>query len=159
MHEDREHRTGEHCPECGAPRIDGMNCWEQLGAILALEWQDPELQAEHFMTVASYNLQHPAQFTEQAITGLAQQFREYLNKGLPVTEIRRRVAQSAEGKTKVLKPETERRPVLKLWSMTIADVYLPNQPQGAAARVKAWAATIRKELEHELLPNSSSAHA
>lgn len=67
-------------------------------------------------------------------------------KGLPVTEIRRRVAQSAEGKAKVLKPEVARRPVLKRWSMTIADVYLPNQPEGAAARVKAWAASIQPEL-------------
>ena len=146
MNTDRENRETESCPECGASLVDGMNCWEQLGAILAWEWQNPELMAEHFLTVASYNLQHPAQFTEDAITGLAQQFREHLDKGLPVTEIRRRVAQSAEGKTKVLKPEAERHVVLKHWSMTIADVYLPDRPQGAAARVKAWAASIRSEL-------------
>ena len=102
--------------------------------------------AQHFLTVASYNLQHSAQFTEEAITGLAQQFCEHLDKGLPVTEIRRRVAQSAEGKTKVLKPEAERHPVLKQWPMTIADVYLPDQPQGAAERVKAWATSIRSQL-------------
>lgn len=146
MNVDRDERVAESCPECGAPCVDGMNCWEQLGAVLAWEWQDPALLAVHFLTVASYNLQHPAQFTEQAIIGLAQQFRAHLDKGLPVTEIRRRVAQSAEGKAKVLKPEAERRPVLKQWSMTIADVYLPAQPQGAAVRVKAWAATIRSEL-------------
>ena len=146
MNEDQDNRTGEHCPECGAPLVEGMNCWEQLGAIIAWEWQDPELMAQHFLTVASYNLQHPAQFTEEAITGLAQQFCEHLDKGLPVTEIRRRVAQSAEGKTKVLKPEAERHPVLKQWSMTIADVYLPDQPQGAAERVKAWATSIRSQL-------------
>jgi hypothetical protein len=52
-----------HCAECGAPRVSGMTCWEMLGAIIAWEYHDPALLAEHFLTVASYNLQHPAQFT------------------------------------------------------------------------------------------------
>jgi hypothetical protein len=30
--------------------------------------------------------------------------------------------------------------------MTIADVYIPERPQGAAGRVAAWAAAIRSEL-------------
>jgi hypothetical protein len=40
-----------HCPECGAPRVNGMTCWEMLGMLLAWEYDDPELQAEHFLTV------------------------------------------------------------------------------------------------------------
>ena len=52
------------CPECGGPRVNGLTCWEQLGMIGVWEFQDPELMAEHFLTVASYNLQHPAQFTD-----------------------------------------------------------------------------------------------
>lgn len=52
------------CPECGARRVEGMTCWEQLGMIIAWEADDPELLAEHFLTVATYNLQHPAQFTD-----------------------------------------------------------------------------------------------
>jgi hypothetical protein len=50
----------------------------------------------------------------------------------------------------VLKPEAERRPVLRQWSLTIADVYLPDQPQGAAERVKAWAASIRREFDQSV---------
>ncbi len=46
----------------------------------------------------------------------------------------------------MLKPEAERKPVLRRWSVTIADVYLPDQLQGAAARVQAWAAAIRREI-------------
>lgn len=46
------------CPECGAPTGDGLTCWEQLGSILAWEYNDPALMAEHFLTVASYNLQN-----------------------------------------------------------------------------------------------------
>lgn len=133
------------CSECGAPQVGGLTCWEQLGALLAWEWQDPALLAVHFLTVASYNLQHPAQFTDEAMTGLTAAFIAHLDQGLPIAELRRRVSHVAEGKTRVLKKAAERRPILRPWSMTIADVYLPDQPQGAADRVRAWAAAIRRE--------------
>jgi hypothetical protein len=136
----------ETCPECGAAMVDGMNCWEQLGAILAWEGNDPELAAEHFLTVASYNLQHPAQFTDEALAGLRASLIEHLDRGTAVQHLRHRAAKEYRGKKRVLKPVDERRPVLRRWSMTIADVYTPNRPQGAAARVKAWAAAIRREL-------------
>lgn len=134
------------CPECGASLVDGLDCWGQLGAIIAWEWQDPELMAQHFLTVASYNLQHPAQFTAKALTGLRQQFIDHLDNGVSVQEVRRYVSSLAEGNTKVLIPEAERHPVLRPWPMTINVVYLPNQPTGAAEQVKAWAASIREEL-------------
>jgi len=73
-------------------------------------------------------------------------FVEHLDQGLAVTEIRRRVGKAAAGATRVLKPKHERQPVLRQWTMTIADVYLPDQPEGAAERVRAWAATIRREM-------------
>ncbi len=117
-----------------------------MGAVLAWEWQDPELGAVHFLTVASYNLQHPAQFTAAALAGLREQYIAHLDQGVAVSEIRRRVGKTAAGATRVLKPEEERRPVLRQWSMTIADVYIPDRPDGAAGRVKAWAASIRKEM-------------
>ena len=117
-----------------------------MGAVCAWEWQDPELAAVHFLTVASYNLQHPAQFTDEALAGLTAVYKEYLDRGLAVAEIRRRVGALAAGSTRVLRPPAERRPVLRRWPMTVADVYLPDQPQGAADRVRAWAAAIRREL-------------
>lgn len=139
-------RVTETCPECGASLVNGMTCWEQLGGIIAWEWQDPELLAEHFLTVASYNLQHPAQFTDEVIAGLRAVFVDRLDRGVSIEKIRRRVSYLAEGKTRVLKADVERRPVLRRWSMTIADVYLPDQPQGAAGRVRVWAAAIRQDL-------------
>ncbi len=134
-----------HCPECSAPRVNGMTCWEMLGGVLAWESQDPELLAEHFLTVASFNLQHPAQFTDAALAGLRTVFIEHLDQGLALVEVRRRVGKVAAGATRVLKPEAERQPRLHQWRMTIADVYLPDHPKGAAERVRAWAATIRAE--------------
>lgn len=133
-----------YCPECGAPNTDGLSCWEMLGALLAWEYGDPELRAEHFLTVACYNLQHPAQFTDAALDGLRAAFIEHLDRGMAVAEIRRRVGKVAGGTARVLKPESERRPVLREWPITIADVYLPDRPQGAAERVRAWAAAIRR---------------
>lgn len=134
------------CPECGAPRVDGLTCWEQLGMLIAWEHNDPALRAEHFLIVASYNLQHPAQFTEQTIIGLRHSLIDHLDHGVLVETIRQRNAEAYKGNTRVLRPEAERTPVLRSWPITIADVYLPDQPEDAAARVRAWAATIRSEL-------------
>jgi uncharacterized protein DUF5946 len=136
-----------YCPECGAPMVNGLSCWEMLGMLIAWESDDPELQAEHVLTVASYNLQHPAHFTEATLAGLQAVFIERLDHGLGLAEIRRRVGKAAAGATRVLKPESERQPLLRQWTMTIADVYLPDQPEGAAERVRAWAAVIRQTIK------------
>jgi Family of unknown function (DUF5946) len=114
-----------------------------LGALLAWEYDDAELRAEHFLTVACYNLQHPAQFAEATLAGLQAILIERLDHGLGIAEIRRRVGKAAAGATRVPKPEAERQPVLCQWSMIIADVYLPDRPKGAAGRAHAWAAVTR----------------
>ncbi len=144
MDENAQPAASGVCPECGAPTVDGLSCREQLDAIAAWEWQDPALLAQHFLTVASYNLQHPAQFTDAAIAGLRELFIAHLDQGMAVVEVRRRVGQQAAGSVTVLKPAAERRPVLRHWPMTIADVYRSGQPEGAADRVRAWAASICK---------------
>ena len=134
------------CPECGAPAVEGLGCWQQLGAILAWEAHDAELAAEHFSTVACYNLQHPAQFTDAAMSGLRTALIDRLDHGVPVAVLRRRAAAVYGGSKRVLRPIAERRSVLRRWGMTIADVYIPERPGGAAERVRRWAATIRSEL-------------
>jgi len=134
------------CLECGAPTIDGITCWEQLGLLIAWEYDDPELQAEHFLIVASYNLQHPAQFTDEALAALRTAFIERLDNGLTIAEIRQRVGKATGGKRRVLRDEAERQPMFRAWSITIADVYIPDKPQGAAERVRMWAASIRNEI-------------
>lgn len=135
------------CSECGNPALNGLNCWGQLGQLIAWEWQDPELLAEHFLTVSSYNLQHPAQFTDEAICGLKEAFIDYLDKDISISEIRHRISSMTEGAVKVLRPVHERKIVFKSWSKTIGSVYIADRPQGAAARVRAWAQSIRNELE------------
>lgn len=136
----------EHCPECGAPKIEGLDCWNQLCLILAWESNDPELWALHFVIVAAYNLQHPAKFTEEAYAELQEVFIDYLENRIGIPEIRQRVSKSSNGKKRVEKPEAERIPVLRRWDQTIDSVCGPNTPEGAAQRVKNWVESIRKEL-------------
>jgi hypothetical protein len=115
--------------------------------LVAWEADDPELRAEHFLIVASYNLQHPARFTDEALANLRAGLIEHLDRGTAAEELRRRASLRFEGSTRVLKPVSERRPVLLQWDTTIADVYLPDQPESAAERVRGWAAAIRRDLE------------
>ena len=133
------------CAECGAARVEGMTCWEQLGAVLAWEWQDAALAAEHFLTVASYNIQHPAQFMDDALEGLRAALIAQLDEGTSTKEIRRRLAGVYEGKRRVLRPAEEQRPVRRRWGVTVDEVYAPG-PERAAERVRAWAAAIRREM-------------
>jgi hypothetical protein len=121
-----------------------------LGAILSWEGQDPDLAAEHFLTVASYNLQHPAQFMEDVLEGLRIAVVDYLYYGVSPAELRRRAGRTYEGKRRVLKPENERRPVLHRWEMTIADVYLSDHPEGAADRVRTWGKSLAGSFHREL---------
>lgn len=114
--------------------------------IISWESEDLELLAEHFLTVATYNLQHPAQFTEQTIQELRTAFVDRLDRGVSVQEIRGRMGRIFAGSTRVLRPEAERRPVRRAWSRTIADVCIPDRPAGAAARVREWAAAVRREM-------------
>jgi hypothetical protein len=122
-----------------------MDCKAQFEAVLAWEWNDPELLALHFITVASYNLQHPAQFTEQALTALKREYIDHLDRGKPVAEIRRRMTAALDGNARVLRDDAERRAALRPAGRTVAGVYLPDRPDGAAERVRAWASAVRRE--------------
>jgi hypothetical protein len=66
--------------------------------------------------------------------------------GVAVAEIRRRVGRAAAGRRQVLREVSERRPMRRAWSMTIAGVYIADKPDGAAERVRTWAACVRKDL-------------
>jgi hypothetical protein len=142
-----EERFMTICPECGAAHDDGLTCETRFHLLLAWEAQDPTLQQVHFLTVASYNLQHPAMFQPTAIASLRTALRSYLRDGVPISAIRMAIRSSVGGATKVLRPATERQLRLRTWSITIADVALPDQPQGAAERVQVWAKAILHVLE------------
>jgi hypothetical protein len=126
------------CPECGADQRF-LTCADRLGLLLAWEVEDEALRAVHFLTVASYNLQHPAAFTHDAIAGLREAVCGYLDGRLSIAEIRRRAGRAS----RILRPGGPAAPRLRAWPMTIDVVATPGNPTGAADRVRAWAATIR----------------
>lgn len=140
--------TPPACAECGAPAIDGLDCQSQLDVVLSWEWSDPRLAAEHFSTVAIFNLQHPSRFRQDAIEGLIAAVIAHLD-GVPVSTIRRQVGRAAAGTTRVLKPEAERVIVPRQWALTVDHVYAHNTSLDAATRVREWARCTRLELSAE----------
>jgi hypothetical protein len=94
------------CTECGAKEVEGMDCWWQLGGIGQWELNDPELYAVHFLTVACYNLQHPSQFTDEALEDLRNTFNEALENGWSNEQVRAQVSKAGwDGKKKVIVKE------------------------------------------------------
>lgn len=132
------------CAECGAPQAL-LTCRARLELLLAWEADDEALRGLHFLTVASYNLQHPAAFTDEARTGLEEAFRGYLDGRLTIADIRRQAA-GINGAVRVRRPRNEERPERRRWPMTIDAVAVPGEPAHAAARVRAWAESIRDTL-------------
>lgn len=136
----------ESCPECGAAWTSGLSCEEMFHQVLAWEAEDFDLLSEHFLTVACYNLQHPAMFQEEAIDNLKGGLILRIDQNAQVSELRRRAAQKFNGSQRVLRPVNERHAVLNSWSMTIADVHATGRAEGAADRVRNWGRRVRTEL-------------
>jgi hypothetical protein len=117
-----------------------MTCRERLELLLAWEADDEALRRQHFLTVASYNLQHPAAFTDEARAGLEDALVGYLDGLLTIADIRRR----ASGAARVRRPADQVRLRRREWPMTIDAVATPGEPAHAATRVLSWAESIRR---------------
>ena len=134
----------QRCVECGASQ-QPLTCRARLELLLAWEAEDPALRELHFLSVASYNLQHPAIFTDEARLGLEQAFTGYLEGRLTIARIRRQ-ATAVSGATRVHRRPSDVRPVRRDWAITIDAVAVPGRPADAADRVRAWADSIRRAL-------------
>lgn len=90
---------------------------------------------------------HPSQFTEEVLEDLKNIFCEAYDKGWSNEQARARVSKGGkwEGKRKVRLKEPK-KPELHQWSMTISDIYIPDQPSRAAERVREWIKVVRNEL-------------
>lgn len=132
------------CAECGAPQSP-LTCRARLELLLAWEVDDEALRELHFLTVASFNLQHPAVFTDQARAGLEAAFLGYLDGQVTVAEIRRRAA-GVDGAVRIRRRADEVRPQRRRWPITIDAVAIPGQPADAVAGVRRWAEAIRDTL-------------
>lgn len=135
-----------HCPECGADQR--MNsCDELFHQILAMEAKSPAVLAEHFKTVACYNIQHPAQYVDAVIDNLVIALRDNLYNGLSVEDIRKRNRYLYDGPKRVRKPEAERQPKQRSWSMTTGDVWVEGNGDQTAANIIAWAKAVVQDID------------
>src|SRR4051812_19187912 len=91
------------CTECGASLEEGRSCRDYFNDMLALEWQVPGGPGEraHFLAVASYNLQHPSQFTGDILAGLRQTLTDVLSARATIADALARARSATEGSTRV----------------------------------------------------------
>ena len=139
-------RSKQYCSECGARLVDSMTCNELLAEVLGWESIDLELSKEHFFTVATFCLQHPARFTVDAHQILRSSFIDAFDNLISFEDLGKCMATRFNGKLKVLRNHKERNPILKKWDLTIADVYHHGQSKNAGERVRQWSQFVRDQL-------------
>jgi hypothetical protein len=139
------------CPECGAALDTGRTCRDYFNDLLALEWQiegGPGARA-HFLAVASYNLQHPSQFTGEMLAGLRQTLADVLAGRATIADARSRARAATDGPTRVRRRSgdadhpPEHWPTQ--WPMTIRDVCAVPASR-YLEQVQAWAASVDASL-------------
>lgn len=135
------------CDECGAQPRDGMACRQQWDELLALEFTDPRAGSVHFLTVACYQLQHPASFrlTAEARRWLEDALRDVVMHGQPAMAVRDTLQRAYDGHRRVRDTATAPAPRVR-WSATVADVGV-GDPERHAARVRAWAVSVLSDLD------------
>ncbi|MEX0868191.1 MAG: DUF5946 family protein [Nitriliruptoraceae bacterium] len=142
------------CDECGTLERDGQCCRQQWGELLALEFSDVRAGSVHFLTVASYQLQHPASFPLQpeALRDLVAALRDAVIDGRDVTSVRDAMQRRYDGSRPVAATAgdvvAQRR-----WTRTVADVSPPD-PAGHVERVIRWAAAVVDDLAVDDVPGT-----
>jgi hypothetical protein len=124
--------------------------------LLALEWrvEGGPGTLVHFLAIASYNLQHPSEFTPDALRGLRRALHDALSGQATIDGLLRRARALTEGATRVRRRDDtpltdDDRAMLDAWPtrwpMTVADVCRAT-PDVYQERVNAWAAAVSDAL-------------
>ena len=142
-----------HCPDCGAPVVDGRDCRELFGQLLAHEYESPQsFGAVHHLTVAAYFLQHPRGYSRGAIDMWRIIVDESLDGISTAADFLDRArGQLAGGGVRVREPGAEPPPNWPTsWPMTVADVIAAEgetvDAEDHTKRVRQWAESIRATL-------------
>ena len=108
------------CIECGARETHGYSC---------------------------YMIQHPSNYTEEGYKHLVNLFIDAYdnNWGTPYILKKNREIVKSVGKITNPIPNEERKRELRLWSMTIEDIYLGGE-QNAIENINKWKEQIRNDL-------------
>lgn len=135
------------CIECGAKETDGFSCYELFGFPLVWEHNDSELYALHFWLVSCYMIQHPSNYTTEGYKHLVNLFIEAYDNDWHSAYILKKNREMVKSLGKITNPipNSERKRELRLWAMTIEDIYLSGE-ENAIPNVDKWKNQIRNEL-------------
>ncbi len=135
------------CIECGARETDGHSCYELFGFPLIWEHNDPKLYALHFWLVSSYMIQHPSNFTAEGYKHLVNLFIDAYDNDWDTPYILKKNREIVKSVGKITNPisSKERQRELRLWLMTIEDIYIGGE-KNAIQNINKWKKQIRNEL-------------
>jgi hypothetical protein len=121
------------CIECGARETDGFSCYE--------------LYELHFWLVSCYMIQHPSNYTEEGYKHLVNLFIDAYDNNWDTPYILKKNREIVKSIGKITNPipNEERKRELRLWSMTIEDIYLGGE-QNAIKNIKKWKERVRNDL-------------
>lgn len=127
----------------------GRTCRQAFEAALALEFENPAVFGRvHHLTVTCYNLQHPHQFTPEALKLMNKGLRALVAGEIQPGDLRAAMGRTFSGSRKVLRQDPT-PPRLHPWRLTTADLALDSGPEAFIASVRRWASSIVEELENE----------
>lgn len=136
------------CIECGAKEADGHSCYELFGFPLVWEHNDPNLYALHFWLVSCYMIQHPSNYTVEGYNHMINLFCDAYDNHWETAYILKKNREIVKNLGKITSsiPNEHRKRNLKLWSMTIEDIYLGGE-ENAIENINKWKDYIRSELK------------
>jgi hypothetical protein len=141
------------CPDCGADIPDGENCHGKFEQLLAHEYAFPQaFGTVHHMTVAAYSLQHPRDYSRDALKLWRVILAESLDGLTTPTQFLERARAQFSGGLRVREKGALPPPEWPhAWPVTVLDVLVPPgevpDAEGHIVRVKRWAASIRETLD------------
>ncbi|MGN8646265.1 DUF5946 family protein [Gracilibacillus sp. HCP3S3_G5_1] len=135
------------CMECGANETDGFSCYELFCFPLTWEHNNPNLYALHFWLVSCYMIQHPSNYTVEGYQHLINLFTDAYDNNWDNAYILKKNRERVTDISKITNPlpNKERKRTLRLWSMTIEDIYLGGETNAVENIIK-WKEKIRDEL-------------
>ena len=140
----------EACPDCGARLGMSVTCQSMFDVLLAVEFSDPAYGEVHFLTVASFMIQHNC-YSDAALAWIWGRLHAYREDHHPLSEIQRFAmgeTKNALHSWKVLRFSSD-QPLLKIArSVTIANVAEQAGDAACSRRaVRLWGESILEQMD------------